>query len=61
MGRFTEGDRVGNSHPIKCEGIRVRPKAFKPKELTHEESVEAVMLVYVSGDTEIECPICGRY
>jgi hypothetical protein len=61
VGQYTEGDKVVNSHPFKCGGIIRKTKMFGSKEETHSEQVDAVMLVYASGDTEMVCPICGHY
>ena len=61
MGHFSEDDQVVQSQPYQCRGTWVRPKRFQPKQLTHEDAVDAVLLIYRSGDTEVVCPICGRY
>lgn len=61
MGHWTEGDKVMSTRNTVCEGQLIRQKMFGPKVWTHEDSRDAIMLVYQSGDIEIICPICGRY
>lgn len=61
MGKYDEEDEVQSTQPYSCSGRLVKAKRFQPKELTHAEAMNAVMIVYKSGDVEVICPICGRY